>query len=680
MANERAILCGSVGDASLSVGDKDPVRLRMWGPHSNVHLKIEDVRKAMYKAVPTAFLDLIDIAVYVYCADQAITRGGGGIQSGGEIGQNWRRTLFFRIPVRNPDIWKSRSVLSELISTLSFLSEDEYHFEFEHLKKDISLQGYLDFNSTPFDGVVEEVALFSGGLDSVAGAVKESVVDKRKVLLVNHRSTEKLTPRHRHLLNLLDGHAKGHDPLHIPVRINKEKGLGREYTQRSRSFVYASLAATIATMIGLNRIRFYENGVVSLNLPPSAQVVGARATRTTHPQVLNGFARLFSSLAAKPFIVENPFLWKTKTEVVKLIGDAGCGDLIKFSTSCTHTWEITQQHTHCGVCSQCIDRRFAVLAAGVEAHDPAEAYKVDLLVGERNDGDPKTMLAAYLETANEINSMTALKFFSRFGEATRVLRQFDGSPDATAIKIFDLYKLHAKQVTGVIDQAIVRYAPAIRKRELPPSCLVRLVCDASASGNGPKKPPPSKPAVAPSDNIFRKKGQVWQIRFAGGAENILLPSKGAAYLHMLLSQPRTPVSAIVMACRLSQNRDNYSLGSAGDKIDQDALFAYQARYAELKEELEEAKSNRDDAAISRIQGEMESFMEEIRKAKGLGGRIRKDADDRDRVRKAVGNAIRRAVKDIGQFDKRLADHLKSPCLCCGLNPCYSPAQDVTWET
>src|SRR5262249_8976421 len=163
--------CGSVGEGSLPVVDKDPVRLRMWGSHSNVHLKIEDVREAMYKDVPSVFLDLIDIAVYVYCADQAITRGGGGIQDGGEIGQNWRRTLFFRIPVRNPDVWESRSILPQLISTLSFLSEDEYHFEFEHLKKDTSLQGYLDFNATPYDGLVEEVALFSGGLDSLAGAV-----------------------------------------------------------------------------------------------------------------------------------------------------------------------------------------------------------------------------------------------------------------------------------------------------------------------------------------------------------------------------------------------------------------------------------------------------------------------------------------------------------------------------
>jgi hypothetical protein len=210
---------------------------------------------------------------------------------------------------------------------------------------------------------------------------------------------------------------------------------------------------------------------------------------------------------------------------------------------------------------------------------------------------------------------------------------------------------------------------------------VRLVCDASASanGHGPKHPPPG-PAATAGDNIFRKKGQVWEVRFAGGAVNILLPSKGNAYLHMLLSQPRTHISAIDMACRVTKNRVNYSLGSAGDKIDKDALSAYQARYAELKEELEEARSNNDDAAITRIQGEMAALVEEIHRAKGLGGRIRQDADDRDRVRKAVGNAIRRAVKDIGQFDKRLADHLKSPCLSCGHSPSYSPNQDVTWET
>ncbi|MDA2915155.1 hypothetical protein MYX77_14610, partial [Acidobacteriia bacterium AH_259_A11_L15] len=83
-------------------------------------------------------------------------------------------------------------------------------------------------------------------------------------------------------------------PLHIPVWINKDEALGREPTQRSRSFLYASLATAVAGVFGLRRIRFYENGVVSLNLPISAQVIGARATRSTHPKALKAFERLFS--------------------------------------------------------------------------------------------------------------------------------------------------------------------------------------------------------------------------------------------------------------------------------------------------------------------------------------------------------------------------------------------------
>ena len=39
-------------------------------------------------------------------------------------------------------------------------------------------------------------------------------------------------------------------------------------------------------MLGLNRVHFYENGIISLNLPVCAQVVGGRATRTTHPRVM----------------------------------------------------------------------------------------------------------------------------------------------------------------------------------------------------------------------------------------------------------------------------------------------------------------------------------------------------------------------------------------------------------
>ena len=96
----------------------------------------------------------------------------------------------------------------------------------------------------------------------------------------------------------------------------QEARLNHEYTQRSRSFLYMSIGATIAKMIGLKSVRFYENGVISLNLPVCAQVAGGRATRTTHPKVMKGFQDIISLVAGEPFTIENPFIWKTKADVV----------------------------------------------------------------------------------------------------------------------------------------------------------------------------------------------------------------------------------------------------------------------------------------------------------------------------------------------------------------------------
>jgi hypothetical protein len=192
--------------------------------------------------------------------------------------------------------------------------------------------------------------------------------------------------------------------------------------------------------------------------------------------------------------------------------------------------------------------------------------------------------------------------------------------------------------------------------------------------------PTKAPVVnAGSDNVFKKKGQAWVVRFAGGEEFILLPSKGAAYLHQLLSQPRVQLSPIDMACRVAKNGTQYALGDAGEKADREALAAYRAKLIDLREELQEAKENNDDGSQDRIQEEIEAFTKQVSEVAGLGGRLRKDSDDRERVRKAVGNAVKRAVKDISQFDQRLAAHLSPPRLKCGRNPSYLPDQDAKWE-
>src|SRR5262245_55979901 len=144
MPPERLILCGGLS-AGPSTADPDPVLLRRWPPDPNVHVVIEDVQRAIYHDLPPRFLDMIDLAAYVYAADQAVTRGGDG---GEDCGARWRRNLVVRVPVREPDFWRSGPVRDTLVSTLSFLSEDQYRFEFEPLADRGSLQQVIQFGGT----------------------------------------------------------------------------------------------------------------------------------------------------------------------------------------------------------------------------------------------------------------------------------------------------------------------------------------------------------------------------------------------------------------------------------------------------------------------------------------------------------------------------------------------------
>ena len=62
--------------------------------------------------------------------------------------------------------------------------------------------------------------------------------------------------------------------------------------------------------------------MTSLNLPVSPQVLGGRASRTTHPKVLDAFERLFRELFQPEFVVDNPFQWMTKADVLSELRSA----------------------------------------------------------------------------------------------------------------------------------------------------------------------------------------------------------------------------------------------------------------------------------------------------------------------------------------------------------------------
>src|SRR5262245_21304093 len=119
------VLCGDVAHARLPISDPGLLCLHTSGPNPNVWLRLTDLARPMWRNIPPRMLDLIDIATYVYAADQAVSRGEDG---DADFGDKWRRRLFFRIAVRQPDFWNSTAVSRTLVDVLSFLSDDMYQF------------------------------------------------------------------------------------------------------------------------------------------------------------------------------------------------------------------------------------------------------------------------------------------------------------------------------------------------------------------------------------------------------------------------------------------------------------------------------------------------------------------------------------------------------------------------
>ena len=364
MISPRLLLCSG---ATISEGDefrKDRVVLELdsIGKKANVNLRLQDVAHVLRKNLSPRSIDLLEIASYVFAADTATRRGTEWTND--STTEAWERDFSFVIPVRDEAFWNSDQTKELLIELLNFLSNDKYQFKFTHLKTDRPIQDYFEFGDErdwAFSGA-DRVLMFSGGLDSLAGAI-ETANNGEKLIFVSHRPVSTLDHRQRQLVH--EFRNKYSNPLvHIPVWINKAGRLSREHTQRTRSFLYSALGTLIAESTQSNGVRFFENGVVSLNLPVADEVQRARASRTTHPRSLSLFTELYGLVTGREFVVDNPFIFKTKAEVVSTIVKRDGGSLIQHTCSCAHTGHFqSKTQWHCGTCSQCIDRRIAILAA-----------------------------------------------------------------------------------------------------------------------------------------------------------------------------------------------------------------------------------------------------------------------------------------------------------------------------
>ena len=479
MIEPRLFLC-----SGTVLSDDDPRRegrkivpLDALGPDANIHLRLEDVARVFLQHLTPRLTDLLEIAAYIFTAD-ATTQRGTAWEHGAV--EPWTRDFRMVIPVRDLSFWTSPEVSDVLTRTLRFLSDDLYQFDFEPLRVERPRQEYLEIGGRdewPFTGL-PRVCLFSGGLDSLAGAV-EMAAKGEPLVLVSHRPVASIASRQRGLVSELRKQFPDTPLLHIPVWVNKEARFGREFTQRTRSFLFSALGCVVSESVGAEGIRFFENGVVSLNLPVADEVLSARASRTTHPQALHLFSKLYSLVTDRPedqpFAVDNPYLYSTKAEIVERIGCNGAGSLIAYSCSCAHTIHKSKSQWHCGTCSQCIDRRIAILAAGFGEYDPAMDYVVDVFTGPRKEGYERNMAVDYARHVTELNSMDGREIAERFNRELTAAVRFTAQRREAAEELIALHQRHAATAMRVLTEQVNINASALLSGGLSETAMLALV-------------------------------------------------------------------------------------------------------------------------------------------------------------------------------------------------------------
>lgn len=349
------------------------------GRRAEYHLDDESLSKAFTRTLPPDLADLVDVAMSVYLADRVVRRRPRGLDPS-ELG--WKRRLTLRVPVRLLDRWHKPEIEDALRRCLAFLTEDAWDFEFvarEHGGRASECQQFL--LPTALTPPVE-VALFSGGLDSLAGACASLTESSGGSLVLLSGATH---PRLRKLVDELarKTHATAVRECHtviVPFRLRQPAAEynTNERSQRSRGFLYGALGAVAAILAGGHEVLVYENGIGAINLPYSPAQFGSHSTRSTNPVALSYLAEFLRLVTNRPLEFRLPNLLSTKAEICARLGSTGLRAAIRQSVSCDGFPLRSARAAQCGVCTSCLLRRQSLWAAGLGDEDPGPLYFYDL--------------------------------------------------------------------------------------------------------------------------------------------------------------------------------------------------------------------------------------------------------------------------------------------------------------
>lgn len=348
---------------------------------SDTYVNDLPIATAFGDVVPPPCADLVDVALAVYVADRLCRRHPRSAPRSEPL---WQRRMHLEVPVREPDRWTGSGLGGALAELLTYLTDDVWMLTFVRRRLEAARPSEVQrglFHEPP--APPSSAALFSGGLDSLAGLVARLAAHPRETVVVfSGRTNRRIGVPQRTLLKSVAGEFP-HRVRPVAVRFGLDKrprgAFDREETsQRTRGFVFQAFGAVMARMAGLDRLDVYENGVGAVNLPYTDAQIGSQATRATHPVTLRLMSTLLARVFDVPFTVALPYACTTKGELCVALRDAGLGSLARQSVSCDGYPQRAKRAVQCGVCPSCLLRRQSLHHARLLNDDPAWLYLHDI--------------------------------------------------------------------------------------------------------------------------------------------------------------------------------------------------------------------------------------------------------------------------------------------------------------
>lgn len=326
-------------------------------------------------------LDLLVLAAHVHAADTRVSRAS-------ESQDSWTRELRLVVPVIDPERWARATPV--LVRLLNFLTGDRWVIGFRPRPRRFTAvipKRPRRLIGLPFD----ELALFSGGLDSLIGAI-DALEAGRTPLLVSHAGEGATSDAQNTLFEALKDHYRNRsfDRLRLWMSFPDSlvRGSVSESTTRGRSFLFFALGVFAGTAFeAAFTLKVPENGLIALNVPLDPLRLGALSTRTTHPFYMARWNEMLDILDI-PGRVENPYWDKTKGEMTAACAEGALlRQLAPSSLSCSSPSKGRWQGLgtqHCGYCLPCLIRR-AALETGFGRGVDTTVYTVNDLTAHALD-------------------------------------------------------------------------------------------------------------------------------------------------------------------------------------------------------------------------------------------------------------------------------------------------------